>query len=120
MKQTTAEHCVTIHPYPGSTRERADSEHHRHQAILHVMENGSKWRALPERFGKWSTVCARFHRWSQSGVLERLFAALREQQVVGEDAECFGLDSTSVKAHPDGTGARKTSGPQSIGKSRGG
>ena len=44
-------------------------------------------------------------------MLERLFAALREQEAVGEDADCFGLDST---------GARKTNGPQSIGKSRGG
>ena len=34
--------------------------------------------------------------------------------------KCFGLGSTSVKVHPDGTGAWKTSGPQSIGKSRGG
>ena len=89
-------------------------------AVLYVLENGCKWRALPERFGKWSTVCARFRRWSRSGVLERLFAALREQEAVGEDAICFGLDSTSVKVHPNGTGARKTNGSQSIGKSRGG
>ena len=53
-------------------------------------------------------------------MLERLFAALREQETVGEDADCFGLDSTSAEAHPDGTGARKTNGPQSIGKSCGG
>ena len=53
-------------------------------------------------------------------MLERLFAALREQEAVGEDADCFGLDSTSAEVHPDGTGARKTNGPQSIGKSRGG
>ena len=65
-------------------------------------------------------VYDRFRRWSRSGVLERLFAALREQEAVGEDAECFGLDSTSAEVHPDGTGARKTNGPQSIGKSRGG
>ena len=89
-------------------------------AVLYVLENGCKWRALPERFGKWSTVYARFRRRSRSGVLERLFAALREQEAAGEDAECFGLDSTSAEVHPDGTGARKTNGPQSIGKSRGG
>ncbi len=63
-------------------------------------------------------VYARFRRWSRSGVLERLFAALREQD--GGDANCFGLDSTSAEVHPDGTGVRKTNGPQSIGKSRGG
>ena len=84
------------------------------------MENGCKRRALPERFGNWSAVYARFRRWSRSGVLERLFAALREQEAVGEDAVCFGLDSTSAEVHPDGTGARKTNGPRSIDKSRGG
>ena len=89
-------------------------------AVPYVLENGCKRRALPERFGKWQTVYARFRRWSRSGVLERLFAVLREQEAVGEDAECFGLDSTSAEVHPDGTGARKTNGPQSIGKSRGG
>ena len=30
------------------------------------------------------------------------------------------MDSTIVKVHPDGTGARKENGPQAIGKSRGG
>ena len=89
-------------------------------AVLYVLENGCKRRALPERFGNWSVVYARFRRWSRSGVLERLFAALREQEAVGGDADCFGLDSASVEVHPGGTGARKTNGPQSIGKSRGG
>ena len=42
------------------------------------------------------------------------------QEHMDGDADCFDLDSTSVKVPPDGTGARKTNGPQSIGKSRGG
>ena len=83
------------------------------------MENGRKRRALPKRFGGWSAVHARFCRWSKSGVPERL-AAHREQEAVGEHAVCFGLDSTSVKVHPDSTGARKKTRKQSIGKSRGG
>ena len=53
-------------------------------------------------------------------MLERLFAALREQEAVGEDADCFGIDSTSFQVHPDGTGARRKKGPQSVGRSRGG
>ena len=53
-------------------------------------------------------------------MLERLFAALREQEAVGEDADCFGLDCASAEVHPDGTVARKMNGPQCIGKSRGG
>ena len=50
----------------------------------------------------------------------RARAAVRELHAPGGDAVCFGLDSTSAEVHPDGTGARKTNGPQSIGKSRGG
>ena len=53
-------------------------------------------------------------------VPQRLFAALRVLHAAGEDADCFGLESTSAGVHPDGTGARKTNGPQGIGKSRGG
>ena len=121
MKQTAAKQHAKIHPYLPVQRGNVRILNIAIiNAVLYVLENGCKWRALPERFGKWSTVYARFRRWSRSGVLERLFAALREQEAVGEDAECFGLDSTSVKVHPDGTGARKTNGPQSIGKSRGG
>ena len=48
-----------------------------------------------------------------------LLVALREQQAVGEDADCFGLDSTGVEVHPDATGAKKN-GPRSISKSRAG
>ena len=38
-------------------------------AILHILENGCNWRALPDRFGKWSTIYARFRGWSKEGVL---------------------------------------------------
>ena len=121
MKQITAIQYAKIHPYlPVQRGNVRISNIVFINAVLYVLENGCKWRALPERFGKWQTVHARFRRWSRSGVLERLFAALREQDVADEDADCFGLDSTSAEVHPDGTGARKTNMPQSIGKSRGG
>jgi transposase len=44
---------------------------------------------------------------------------LQLEQIVHIKIEAFRLDSTSVKVHPDGTGAVKN-GPQAIGKSRGG
>jgi transposase len=53
-------------------------------------------------------------------VLERVFQALQEHRLIRIRVECVGLDSTSVKVHPDGTGARKKNGSQAIGKSRGG
>ena len=108
MKQTAAKQYAKIRPLlPVQRGNVRISTIDFINAVLYVLENGCKWRALPERFGKWSTVYARFRRWSRSGVLERLFAALREQEV-GEDAVCFGLDSTSAEVHPDGTGVRKT------------
>ena len=76
-------------------------------AVLYVMENGCKWRRLPERFGNWHTIYTRMSRWAKSGVLDRAFAQLQQAQVVQIKIEAVSLDSTSVKVHPDGTGARK-------------
>ncbi len=76
-------------------------------AVLYVTENGCKWRALPERFGNWHTIYTRPRRWAEAGVLERLFQALQEHRLIRIRLECPSLDSTSVKVHPDGTGALK-------------
>ena len=86
--------------------------------ILHVLEQGCKWRALPARYGKWYTVYRRMNRWSKNGVLDRVFERLQAEQLI--DPEVLGLDSTSVNVHPDGHGAPTAEGPQAIGKSRGG
>lgn len=76
-------------------------------AVLYVAENGCKWRGLPERFGNWHTIYTRLRRWAAAGVLDRVFQALQEQSLIRIRVECVGLDSTSVKVHPDGTGALK-------------
>jgi transposase len=89
-------------------------------ALLYVAEQGCKWRGLPKRFGNWHTIYTRMNRWSKSGVLDRVFEKLQREQIVRIKVEAVALDSTSVKVHPDGTGALKKNGPQAIGKSRGG
>ncbi len=76
-------------------------------AILYVTENGCKWRALPESYGNWHTVYVRMNRWSKNGVLQRLFEALQRENIIRIRMEAVCLDSTSVKVHPDGTGALK-------------
>ena len=76
-------------------------------AILYVAEHGCKWRGLPKRFGNWHTIYTRMNRWSKSGVLERVFQALQNAQIVRIKIEAVSLDSTIVKVHPDGTGALK-------------
>jgi transposase len=79
-------------------------------AILFIAEQGCKWRGLPERFGNWHSVYTRLNRWSKNGVLERVFEKLQQEQIVRIRIEAFSLDSTSVKVHPDGTGALKKTG----------
>ena len=74
---------------------------------------------LPLRFGNWHTIYTRMNRWAKAGVLDRVFAALQDEQIIRIKIEALSLDSTIVKVHPDGTGALKN-GPQAIGKSRGG
>ena len=76
-------------------------------AMLYVAEHGCKWRGLPKRFGNWHTIYTRMRRWAKAGVLDKMFEELQREQVVRIKIEAVSLDSTSVKVHPDGTGALK-------------
>jgi transposase len=76
-------------------------------AILYVAEHGCKWRGLPKRFGNWHTIYTRMNRWAKSGVLDRVFSEMQHQDIIRVKVEAVSLDSTSVKVHPDGTGALK-------------
>ena len=93
-------------------------------AVLYVMEHGCKWRRLPERFGNWHTIYTRMNRWSKNGVWDRLFAKLQQEGVLAVELQVVSLDSTSVKVHPDGTGAEKKTGrkrsanPEEVGTPR--
>ena len=89
-------------------------------AILYVAEHGCKWRGLPSWFGPWHTIYTRMNRWSKNGVLKRVFEDIQKKQLIQIKPEVMSMDSTIVKVHPDGTGARKENGPQAIGRSRGG
>ena len=76
-------------------------------AILYVAEQGCKWRGLPKRFGNWHSIYTRANRWAKNGVLDRVFAALQESDIINIQVDHVSLDSTAVKVHPDGTGALK-------------
>ena len=80
-------------------------------AILYVAEHGCKWRGLPARFGNWHTIYTRMNRWSKNGVLDRVFEQLQRERIVRIKLEAMSIDSTSVKVHPDGTGALKKTVP---------
>jgi transposase len=76
-------------------------------AILYVAEQGCKWRGLPKYLGNWHTIYTRMNRWTKAGVLDRVFARLQQEQILAIKFEAVSLDSTTVKVHPDGTGALK-------------
>lgn len=76
-------------------------------ALLYVLANGCKWRALPKEYGNWHTVYVRVNRWFKSGVLQRAFLLLQQKGIIEIQVNILSLDSTSVKVHPDGLGALK-------------
>ena len=104
-------------------RERKPAKISNHQflnALLYLIENGCKWRALPKTFGNWHTIYVNFNQWSKNGTIQRIFEEFQKQKIIDIQSEVLSLDSTSVKVHPDAAGARKSSGEQNIGRSKGG
>lgn len=79
-------------------------------AILYIAENGAKWRRLPASYGNWHTIYTRMRGWAKAGVLARVFESLQQEQIIELKIQAGSLDSTSVKVHPDGTGALKKTG----------
>ena len=61
------------------------------------------WRALPPEFGNWNSVYRYFCRLQQKGVFEMIFSELTKETVAKE----ISLDSTFVKVHRHGLGAKK-------------
>ena len=93
------------------------------EGILWILRTGAPWRDLPEQFGKPNTVYYRFYRWVKSG----LFDKIREEIVSEHNLEIIMVDSTFVRVHQHGTGARKhgistneSRVEQAIGKTTGG
>ena len=75
-------------------------------ALLYMIENGCKWRALPKKYGKWHTIY--------------IFEEMQKLDIIDVRTDTLCIDSTSIKVHPDAAGARKSNGEQSIGRSKGG
>ena len=89
-------------------------------AILYMIENGCKWRALPKKYGKWHSIYMKFNRWSKNGTIQRIFEEMQKLNIIDVRTDTLCIDSTSIKVHPDAAGALKSSGEQSIGRSKGG
>jgi transposase len=80
-------------------------------AILYIAEQGCKWRALPAHYGNWHTIYTRMNRWAKKGVLDRVFEQMQRLRIARITLDAGSLDSTSIKVHPDGTGALKKTVP---------
>lgn len=76
-------------------------------AALYVMENGCKWRSLPKEYGDWHVIYVRINRWAKKDVLEQAFLRLQQLGIIQIQVNVVSLDSTCIKAHPDGMGALK-------------
>ncbi len=51
----------------------------------------------------------------KNGTIKQIFDELQKQNVIDANHEVLCLDSTSIKVHPNASGARKISGEQIIG-----
>lgn len=89
-------------------------------ALLYMIENGCKWRALPKKYGKWHSIYVKFNRWSKNWTIQKIFDKMQKMNIIDIRSDVLCIDSTSIKVHPDAAGARKSSGEQSIGRSKGG
>ncbi|SDG04403.1 Transposase [Lentzea fradiae] len=73
-------------------------------AILYVVDNGIKWRALPVDFPPWPTVYKRFAAWEKAGATQRLLDALRDRVRLADGRAAAPsaaiIDSQSVRAAP--------------------
>ena len=75
-------------------------------ALIWMARSGGRWRDLPERYGNYQTVKKRYYRWLAAGVLETLFQALAKEA----DLEWVSVDSTSIRAQAQASGAARKRG----------
>ena len=71
------------------------------EAVLYLVDNGCKWRALPHDFPKWSTVKSFYYRAVENGAWEKVmqFLVKETRRKAGRNENpSYGLiDSQSVK-----------------------
>lgn len=71
--------------------------------IFWVLRTGAPWEDMPPRYGPRTTVYNRFNRWRKAGVWKRI----REHLQMDIEDDMYMIDSSVVRVHQHGTGARK-------------
>jgi transposase len=84
-------------------------------AIIYVLHEGVRWRALPAVFGNWKSIYTRMSRWSQRGALGAIFEVVSTDNQRGKLRH---LDASHIKVHQDANVADPAA--QAMGKTRGG
>ena len=82
MRLTEKQFAKIEHLMPTPRRKPEVSNYDFLCALLYIIENGCKWRALPNEYGNWHTIYVRFNRWCKSGVIDRIFETLQEENIV--------------------------------------
>ena len=119
MKLTKKQFAKIEHLMPVARKKPTISNYQFLCALLYLIENGCKWRALPKKYGKWHTIYMRFSRWSKNGTIQKIWEEMQNQGIIDTETNLLCLDSTNIKVHPDAAGAQKSNGKQSIGRSKG-
>lgn len=83
-------------------------------AVMWIFRTGAPWRDLPPDYGHWKNVHRRFCRWRDKAVWEKLL----EIFIQDPDFEWLMIDSTFVKVHKAGLGAK--GGSQTASRTKGG
>ncbi|MGI2299250.1 IS5 family transposase [Candidatus Cardinium hertigii] len=83
-------------------------------AVFWILRTGSPWRDLPSSYGDWKNTHRRFSRWRDNGIWERILDRL----INNPDFKWLMIDSTYIKVHMHGTGAK--GGNQSMSRTKGG
>ena len=94
MRLTEKQFAKIEHLMPTPRRKPEVSNYDFLCALLYIIENGCKWRALPNEYGNWHTIYVRFNRWCKSGVIDRIFETLQEENIIEIRTEIICIDST--------------------------
>ncbi len=82
-------------------------------AVMWIFRTGAPWRDLPPDYGNWKNIHRRFCRWRDNGIWENLLNIF----INAPDFEWLMIDSTFVKIHKAGLGAK--GGNQTVSRTKG-
>ena len=74
----TDEQWAIIAPLFKGMREYKYSKRELLNAVLYLVDNGCKWRALPQEFPAWQTVYSFFRRAKETGLWDKILQHLVE------------------------------------------